>query len=176
MGQSYYGLINHENANLSKALCVRLDQSQQGVAPRTCLSTRPVKPRPAGPAGNGPPLPAMRGSGRSLGPPVNYQGSRPGSTTSARSSSAQYNPNARPMSPASTYSSHSRYAPPALGQRSRAGSTSSQMTARSNAPTLWPGPNPPRKDQQPQAGQRQPGPGANRDDLAGRKPVPGQAI
>ncbi|MCJ1310258.1 hypothetical protein MMC25_003920 [Agyrium rufum] len=33
------------------ALCIRLDRSQQGVAPRTCLSTRPVKPR----ARNGPP-------------------------------------------------------------------------------------------------------------------------
>ncbi|KAK0726392.1 hypothetical protein B0T21DRAFT_385661 [Apiosordaria backusii] len=29
------------------ALCIRLDRSQQGVVPRTCLSTRPVKPRPA---------------------------------------------------------------------------------------------------------------------------------
>ncbi|KAG5912933.1 hypothetical protein E4U42_001687, partial [Claviceps africana] len=27
------------------ALCIRLDRSQQGVVPRTCLSTRPVKPR-----------------------------------------------------------------------------------------------------------------------------------
>ena len=38
----------------SQALCIRLDRSQQGVAPRTCLSTRPVKPRskpqPRGPA------------------------------------------------------------------------------------------------------------------------------
>ncbi|KAK4228543.1 hypothetical protein QBC38DRAFT_454128 [Podospora fimiseda] len=31
------------------ALCIRLDRSEQGVVPRTCLSTRPVKPRPAGP-------------------------------------------------------------------------------------------------------------------------------
>ncbi|KAK4201048.1 hypothetical protein QBC40DRAFT_64475 [Triangularia verruculosa] len=27
------------------ALCIRLDRSKQGVVPRTCLSTRPVKPR-----------------------------------------------------------------------------------------------------------------------------------
>ncbi|SPQ25542.1 bef9dcb7-8d6e-44a4-89b3-ef6c07518108 [Thermothielavioides terrestris] len=27
------------------ALCIRLDRSEQGVVPRTCLSTRPVKPR-----------------------------------------------------------------------------------------------------------------------------------
>lgn len=30
------------------ALCTRLDRSQQGVCPRTCLSQRPVKPRPQG--------------------------------------------------------------------------------------------------------------------------------
>ncbi|KAL2006681.1 hypothetical protein VTN00DRAFT_9349 [Thermoascus crustaceus] len=35
------------------ALCVRLDRSQQGVAPRTCLSARPVKPR-SRPSGSGP--------------------------------------------------------------------------------------------------------------------------
>jgi len=33
------------------ALCVRLDRSQQGVCPRTCLSQRPVRPRP-GPRGS----------------------------------------------------------------------------------------------------------------------------
>lgn len=39
------------------ALCIRLDRSQQGVVPRTCLSTRPVKPRPSqgGGPGNGRP-------------------------------------------------------------------------------------------------------------------------
>lgn len=39
------------------ALCIRLDRSRQGVVPRTCLSTRPVKPR-AGPGGSrsGPPV------------------------------------------------------------------------------------------------------------------------
>ncbi|MCJ1388852.1 hypothetical protein MMC18_001702 [Xylographa bjoerkii] len=35
------------------ALCIRLDRSQQGVAPRTCLSARPVKPR-SKPSGNAP--------------------------------------------------------------------------------------------------------------------------
>lgn len=30
------------------ALCTRLDRSQQGVCPRTCLSQRPIKPRPQG--------------------------------------------------------------------------------------------------------------------------------
>jgi len=39
------------------ALCIRLDRSRQGVVPRTCLSTRPVKPRVApGATRNGPPI------------------------------------------------------------------------------------------------------------------------
>lgn len=37
-----------------------MDQSKQGVAPRTCLSKLPLKPRPVGPPSNG----------RSMGPPV----------------------------------------------------------------------------------------------------------
>ncbi|PQE15429.1 SH3 domain protein [Rutstroemia sp. NJR-2017a BVV2] len=41
------------------ALCIRLDRSQQGVVPRTCLSTRPVKPRPQQNGPRGPP-PGMR--------------------------------------------------------------------------------------------------------------------
>ncbi|CAI4214902.1 unnamed protein product [Parascedosporium putredinis] len=45
------------------ALCIRLDRSRQGVVPRTCLSTRPVKPRaPGGPNGQ-----------QRMGPPVNPQ-------------------------------------------------------------------------------------------------------
>ncbi|KXL44812.1 hypothetical protein M433DRAFT_771 [Acidomyces richmondensis BFW] len=36
------------------ALCIRMDRSQQGVAPRTCLSKLPVKPRPQGPPPMGP--------------------------------------------------------------------------------------------------------------------------
>ncbi|KAJ5725506.1 uncharacterized protein N7483_006863 [Penicillium malachiteum] len=57
------------------ALCIRLDRSKQGVAPRSCLSARPVKPRPRPPAG-GPPGPGPRGppmmgpgpNGRSMSP------------------------------------------------------------------------------------------------------------
>jgi hypothetical protein len=37
------------------ALCIRMDRSQQGVAPRTCLSKLPVKPRPQGPPPQGGP-------------------------------------------------------------------------------------------------------------------------
>ena len=55
----------------SQALCVRLDRSQQGVAPRSCLSARPVKPRPrpppgAGPGPRGPPV--MGPNGRPMSP------------------------------------------------------------------------------------------------------------
>ncbi|KAL2141416.1 hypothetical protein VTI28DRAFT_2416 [Corynascus sepedonium] len=49
------------------ALCIRLDRSQQGVVPRTCLSTRPVKPRP--PQGPGPQQ--NKGGYQRRGPPVN---------------------------------------------------------------------------------------------------------
>nr|POE77857.1 hypothetical protein CFP56_09500 [Quercus suber] len=51
------------------ALCVRMDRSQQGVAPRTCLSKVPVKPRPQGPPnGQRGPAPGMRGPGPQQGP------------------------------------------------------------------------------------------------------------
>ncbi|KXS96607.1 hypothetical protein AC578_10439 [Pseudocercospora eumusae] len=57
------------------ALCIRMDRSQQGVAPRTCLSKVPVKPRPqgpppqgAGPGPRGPPPGARRPAGPN-GPP-----------------------------------------------------------------------------------------------------------
>ncbi|KAI8628191.1 hypothetical protein F5Y19DRAFT_144756 [Xylariaceae sp. FL1651] len=66
------------------ALCIRLDRSQQGVVPRTCLSTRPVKPRPAG----GPPGP------RNGGPPVNPSGPR-----GPQGPGPNYHPGQRPMTP-----------------------------------------------------------------------------
>lgn len=70
------------------ALCIRLDRSQQGVCPRTCLSQRPVKPRPNG-AHRGPPRPDFPN-----GAPVG-QSPRPQSPA-IRSQS----PAPRPMSPA----------------------------------------------------------------------------
>ena len=43
-----------------QALCIRMDRSQQGVVPRTCLSKLPVKPRPQqGPPQNGRPVSPM---------------------------------------------------------------------------------------------------------------------
>ncbi|KAG6020976.1 hypothetical protein E4U41_002650 [Claviceps citrina] len=57
------------------ALCIRLDRSQQGVVPRTCLSTRPVKPRsPEGASRLGPPVnPSGQFSGGSPQRPVTPQ-------------------------------------------------------------------------------------------------------
>ncbi|MCJ1461766.1 hypothetical protein MMC07_000365 [Pseudocyphellaria aurata] len=73
------------------ALCIRLDRSQQGVAPRTCLSARPVKPRPVAnrSAPRGPPPSAMFGS------PV----PRPTSPASGRGSPGPYSRDPRSMSP-----------------------------------------------------------------------------
>lgn len=52
------------------ALCIRMDRSQQGVCPRTCLSKLPVKPRPQGPPPNGP-------QGRPMGPTPPHGAPRP---------------------------------------------------------------------------------------------------
>jgi hypothetical protein len=46
-------------------MCVRLDRSQQGVCPRTCLSQRPLKQRPTGPARG----PSPNGAHARNGPP-----------------------------------------------------------------------------------------------------------
>lgn len=76
-----------------QALCIRLDRSQQGVAPRTCLSARPVKPRPnpnaRGPAPRGPPPPGMFGPGQQ----------RPMSPSSGRGSPASVDRAPRGMAP-----------------------------------------------------------------------------
>ncbi|KAI1434485.1 hypothetical protein GGR50DRAFT_404862 [Xylaria sp. CBS 124048] len=87
------------------ALCIRLDRSQQGVVPRTCLSTRPVKPRPAGgpPASRngGPPVNRPQGP-RGAGPnyPPNYPQGRPESPMRPHNGRPQSPAQARPYSPA----------------------------------------------------------------------------
>ncbi|KKK13465.1 hypothetical protein P175DRAFT_0157082 [Aspergillus ochraceoroseus IBT 24754] len=101
------------------ALCVKLDRSQQGVVPRSCISTRPMKPRsrlspgpgplptghpgPRGPAGPpGPPgSPMMGPPGRKPQPPRFYpqDGGRPASPSHSMSP-ARPMPPARPRSPA----------------------------------------------------------------------------
>ncbi|KAK6527821.1 hypothetical protein TWF694_004799 [Orbilia ellipsospora] len=73
------------------ALCIRMDRTQQGVCPRTCLSPRPVKPRPP-PTNRGPPPPQLRGPG-SQPSPYSPSGSRP--------QSPGFGPGSRPQSPRS---------------------------------------------------------------------------
>lgn len=68
------------------ALCIRLDRSKQGVVPRTCLSTRPVKPRPP----QGAPRP---------GPPVNPQGGFPRGPPGPPGPGRPMTPQGRPMTP-----------------------------------------------------------------------------
>ncbi|KAH7031575.1 uncharacterized protein B0I36DRAFT_124329 [Microdochium trichocladiopsis] len=66
------------------ALCIKLDRSVQGVVPRTCLSTRPVKPRPA--------------PGPRPGPPVNPNGQR-GPRGPPGPGQRPMTPQGRPMTP-----------------------------------------------------------------------------
>ncbi|KAI1351977.1 hypothetical protein F5Y01DRAFT_281004 [Xylaria sp. FL0043] len=91
------------------ALCIRLDRSQQGVVPRTCLSTRPVKPRPAGgapgPRNGGPPVNPSGPRGAPRGPPrgpgPNYAPNYPpGPPPQGRPESPMRPMNGRPQSPA----------------------------------------------------------------------------
>jgi hypothetical protein len=60
------------------AMCIRLDRAQQGVVPRTCLSTRPVKPRQPqnGPRGSPQGRPMAPGM-KPQGPPMSPAGIRP---------------------------------------------------------------------------------------------------
>ncbi|KAF2271248.1 uncharacterized protein EI97DRAFT_438015 [Westerdykella ornata] len=82
------------------ALCIRMDRSQQGVVPRTCLSKHPVKPR-TGPPRQGPPGPRARGPplGSPMGP-----GGVPGPLTPSSRPSSPHPPSLSPangrMSPA----------------------------------------------------------------------------
>ncbi|CUS15543.1 unnamed protein product [Tuber aestivum] len=67
------------------ALCIRLDRSQQGVCPRTCLSQRPVKPRlqpSQGPPGARPPHRPGHAHGRPQSPMGNRGPPRPYSPAS----------------------------------------------------------------------------------------------
>ncbi|KAF4485630.1 variant sh3 [Fusarium agapanthi] len=157
------------------ALCIRLDRSRQGVVPRTCLSTRPVKPRPAQ---SGPrPGPPVKVGGPPRGPGPNQpQGQRPmtpqGNFGQARPASpAGPNPNGsrpqspmgppgrpqgRPMSPGPRAQS-----PGPAGGRSQ---SPSGMNRRNNPP----GPSPMNPSQDPRSGPSSSG-------SLSRKPVPGQA-
>ncbi|KAK1980722.1 hypothetical protein LZ30DRAFT_689723 [Colletotrichum cereale] len=88
------------------ALCIRLDRSQQGVVPRTCLSARPVKPRP--PQAQGPPRGHPMGPGAYRGPGPNYppgqrsltpQGGPYGGRPASPAGHRPMGPGGRPQSP-----------------------------------------------------------------------------
>ncbi|PGH03737.1 hypothetical protein GX51_03881 [Blastomyces parvus] len=75
------------------ALCVRLDRSAQGVVPRTCLSSRPVRPRPRNQSNASP-----RGP-----PPVGYpHGGPPSDNGRSMSMSSQMSHNSPNLSGPST--------------------------------------------------------------------------
>ncbi|XXG99351.1 mannosyltransferase [Hypoxylon texense] len=164
------------------SLCIRLDRTQQGVVPRTCLSTRPVKPRPAGgPPGarNGPPVNPSgprgpRGPGPNYPPgqrPMTPQNGRPESpmmrpmTAGRPQSPAMMRPqspaNGRPMSPYG-----GRPASPATGRPMSPGPRAQSPGPRQQRRMTPPGPSPMNPSSGPP--QQQQGP-------VGRKPVPGQA-
>ncbi|KAI5196223.1 hypothetical protein E4T39_07900 [Aureobasidium subglaciale] len=90
------------------ALCMKMDRSQQGVAPRTCLSKQPLKPRPMGPppgARNGPPRAAPRAGPGAMGPPPRPIGAKVRQNSSSAqgpaASSQQRRPSMAPSKPSS---------------------------------------------------------------------------
>ncbi|MCJ1260818.1 hypothetical protein MMC22_000681 [Lobaria immixta] len=167
------------------ALCIRLDRSQQGVAPRTCLSARPVKPRPVadrGPASRGPPPQAMFGSPiPRAASPAGGRGSPTPYSRDPRAMSPTPRPVQRSMSPGPYGGGPQHAIIPPPGTRRRSNSAS-QVRERRNSP---PGPSP----MNPNASnmQRIPlqlqaitAPGQlipqSHSQKGLRKPVPGQAI
>ncbi|OCL01246.1 hypothetical protein AOQ84DRAFT_370271 [Glonium stellatum] len=91
------------------ALCTRLDRSQQGVAPRTCLSKHPVKPR-TGPPRQGPPPGAPKIRGPPMGPGLPQP--RPLSPANGRNSPGPFIEQPRSMSPAGGRNSPGPYGQP----------------------------------------------------------------
>lgn len=127
-----------------QALCIRLDRSRQGVVPRTCLSTRPVKPRPQqnGPRGGPPPNMRIATNGR-VSPPAkqspgpmtpNKNGPRPMSPGQLMTP-VNGSPQARPMTPNGPQYTPQRPTTP-VGQQSRPMTpSSSAQQARPMTPT-----------------------------------------
>ncbi|KXJ88222.1 hypothetical protein Micbo1qcDRAFT_207483 [Microdochium bolleyi] len=129
------------------ALCIKLDRSQQGVVPRTCLSTRPVKPRPA------------PGPGPRSGPPVNPNGQRGPPRGPPGPGQRPMTPQGRPMTPQGG-PSYGRPESPAMRQvRPQSPAQGRPMSPNGMAPRNSP---PGASPMNPQAN-------------VGRKPVPGQA-
>nr|RBQ93458.1 hypothetical protein FVER53263_04181 [Fusarium verticillioides] len=178
------------------ALCIRLDRSRQGVVPRTCLSTRPVKPRPAqGGPRPGPPVKAggpPRGPGpnqphgqRPMTPQGNFGQARPASPAGPNPNGSRPQspmgppgrPQGRPMSPGPRAQSPGpRNGPPSgrpmspgpRSQSPRPAGGRSQSPSGMNRRNNPPGPSPMNPSQEPRSG---PSPSGSLN----RKPVPGQA-
>ncbi|KAG9235157.1 hypothetical protein BJ875DRAFT_281306 [Amylocarpus encephaloides] len=139
------------------ALCIRLDRSQQGVVPRTCLSTRPVKPRPQQNGLRGPP------QGRPMSPAM--QQGRPMSP-SGRPMTPNGQPG-RPMTPNGQNGSPNRPMNPNQQGRPR---------APSNAPSQGRRNSPPGPSRMNPAGPMDQGAPQSYGGPPARKPVPGQAL
>ncbi|KAI0447671.1 hypothetical protein F4803DRAFT_558737 [Xylaria telfairii] len=167
------------------ALCIRLDRSRQGVVPRTCLSTRPVKPRPAGgPPGsrNGPPVnpSGPRGPPRGPGPnsAPNYPPGHPLARPQSPAQMRPYSPaGGRPMSPHTGRPASPAGGPPmSPGPRSQSPGPRqqrSQSPSGANRRHSPPGPSPMNPNNAPQQFRGPPGPPPQGP--VDRKPVPGQA-
>lgn len=123
------------------ALCIRMDRSQQGVVPRTCLSKHPVKPR-TGPPRQAPP-PGIRGPPiRSPMGPGGIPQPRPLSPASGPNSphpNGRMSPGPRAMSPGPHQMSPHMQGPP----RGRSNSNAPQYgppRGRSNSNAPYAGP------------------------------------
>lgn len=131
-------------------LCVRLDRSQQGVCPRSCISKLPVKPRPQPPPGQ-----------RPKGPPPS--GSRPGTPQGPSGAPrARANSNApRPETPTQGPFGEGQYRVRSntVDNAQRRQSPTYEESMLSNSPNQSP-PSSPETKQAP----------------VGRKPAPGQAV
>ncbi|GKT45300.1 uncharacterized protein ColSpa_05481 [Colletotrichum spaethianum] len=158
------------------ALCIRLDRSQQGVVPRTCLSARPVKPRPPqaqGPRGQPMGPGAPRGPGPNFPPgqrPMN-QGGRPASPAGH----GPMGPGGRPQSPGPRYQGppgQRPQSPSGMGGRKPSPPGPSRIPQPSRMNPNGP-PNGPQNGPQGSPSQGRPGPPMG---PVGRKPVPGQAV
>jgi len=150
------------------ALCIRLDRSKQGVVPRTCLSTRPVKPRPMQNGPRGPAPPGMRG------PPQQQHPMSPGMNGQRMA------PNALQIRPSTPNGQHPRPASPAGSMQQRQsrpmvqGQDGGRARSNSAAPTQRPrnAPVPSQMNPMPQYD----GASSPQGSIVERKPVPGQAL
>ncbi|ELQ33413.1 hypothetical protein M0657_010141 [Pyricularia oryzae] len=162
------------------ALCIRLDRSQQGVVPRTCLSTRPLKPRAGGPPGQrpGPPVNAYRGAN----PPVamQTQGYKPPSPVGSmrrQSPTEPSHPQTQGYKPPSPVGSMRRQSPaepsPMRTQGYKPPSPVGSMRRQSPIEEKPMPPTPPQEEASLANGQ--PGHSRAKQSIE-RKPVPGQAM